>query len=105
MNNETRNATLGCLSVIITFTILFWIIKGSFLLLKEFWWLIVGILFLMIVSYYGKLIYNLIYTKKMNLTDSNYEAPMGEVYKVCPHCNAQVKVTETTCPRCKRALN
>lgn len=105
MDNYTRNSIIGCLSTIILFTIIFWIIKGSLFLIKEFWWLIVGIMVIMIVSYYGKLIYNLIYTKKMNITDSEYEAPMGEVYKICPHCNAQVKVTQTTCPRCKRALN
>ena len=103
MDYNTKNATLGCLSTIIFFTIIYWIIKGSFILIKEFWWLIVGVLFLLIVNYYGKLIYNLI--KMRNITDKEYEAPMGEVYKVCPHCNAQVKVTETTCPRCKRALN
>lgn len=105
MNYYEKTTLFGCLGIIISFTILILIIKFGLFIIKEFWWLIVGIILIMIVSYYGKLIYNLIYTKRMNLTDEQYEAPMGEVYKICPHCNAQVKVTETTCPRCKRALN
>ena len=101
---NSRNGIIGCLSTIIFFTIIFWIIKGSFWLIKEFWWLIVGLLLIIIVINYGKLIYQAICTK--NITNKEYEeTPMGEVYKVCPHCNAQLKVTQTTCPRCKRALN
>ena len=37
--------------------------------------------------------------------EQNYTPQMGEVYKVCPYCNAKVKVNAKACPVCKRALN
>ena len=75
-----------------------------FFLIKELWWLFVGIIIIIIVAYYAKLIYETIKAKNEN-EKINYTPEMGEVYKVCPFCNTKVKVTETTCPNCKRALN
>lgn len=88
---------LGCLISILILAIVFAIIK-------EFWWLIVGIIIISIVAYYAKLIYETIKNKSIE-NEINYNPEMGEVYKVCPFCNTKVKVTETTCPNCKRALN
>ncbi len=88
---------LGCLITII-------IIALIIAFIKEFWWLIVGIILISIVSYYLKLIYETI-KRKDEEKKINYNPQMGEVYKVCPFCNTKVKVTETTCPNCKRALN
>ena len=88
---------LGCLISIIILVIIFAIIK-------EFWWLIVGIILISIVAYYAKMIYETI--KEQNIKKkTEYNPQMGEVYKVCPFCNTKVKVTETTCPNCKHALN
>lgn len=88
---------LGCLISIAILVIIFAIIK-------EFWWLIVGIIVICIVAYYAKLIYELL-LQKNNGTNNNYNPQMGEVFKICPYCNTKVKVTESTCPNCKRALN
>ena len=88
---------LGCLVTIL-------IIAITFAIIKEFWWLIVGIILICIVAYYAKLIYETIKNKHDD-NERNYNPQMGEVYKVCPFCNTKVKVTETTCPNCKRALN
>ena len=88
---------LGCLTTII-------IIALIIAFIKEFWWLIVGIILISIVAYYLKLIYETI-KNKAEEKEKNYNPQMGEVYKVCPFCNTKVKVTETTCPNCKRALN
>ena len=87
----------GCLtSLLIFFLILF--------LVKELWWLFVGIAVILIVAYYAQMIYKLIADKKED-SDRNYTPKMGEVYKVCPYCNSKVKVTAVTCPNCKKELN
>ncbi len=87
----------GCfVSLLIMLIILF--------LIKELWWLIVGIIVVLIVSVYGNLIYKTICDKK-NAEETNYTPEMGEVFKICPYCNTKVKVTAKTCPCCKRALN
>ena len=88
---------LGCLVTIL-------IIAITFAIIKQFWWVIVGIILICIVAYYAKLIYETI-KNKQNISENNYNPQMGEVYKVCPFCNTKVKVTETTCPNCKRDLN
>ena len=88
---------LGCLVTIL-------IIAITFAIIKQFWWVIVGIILICIVAYYAKLIYETI-KNKQNISGNNYNPQMGEVYKVCPFCNTKVKVTETTCPNCKRDLN
>ena len=87
----------GCLVTILILAI-------TFALIREFWWLIVGIILICIVAYYGKLIYETIKNKESE-AEKNYNPQMGEVYKVCRFCNTKVKVTETTCPNCKRDLN
>ena len=89
MNESNKDTALGCLIVILILAIIYGFIKA-------FWWLIVGVILIAIVSYYGKLIFQMVYSKRMNICDSNHEAPMGEVYKVCPYCNAKVKVTAKT---------
>lgn len=87
----------GCLT-----TILFLLIIGY--LIKELWWLIVGIIIILIVLYYANLIYRNIADKKTQ-KEANYTPEMGEVYKVCPYCNSKVKVTAIICPVCKKELN
>lgn len=57
-----------------------------------------------IVYYYARLIYPAVITRQQ-YSEINYEPKNGEVFKVCPYCNAKVKVSTMTCPRCKRALN
>ena len=87
----------GCLSLLLILAILYFIVK-------ELWWLFVGIALIIIVAYYANLIYKTILDKKEQ-AEQNYNPEMGEVFKVCPYCNAKVKVTAQTCPCCKRALN
>lgn len=74
------------------------------LVIKELWWFIVGLAVIIIVLYYAKLIYKNI-TAGNNSGNEQYNPQMGEVYKICPYCNAKVKVTAVTCPVCKHALN
>ena len=98
MYSSNKDTALGCLIVILIFALIYGFIKA-------FWWLIVGVIVIAIVYYYGKLIVQMVYQKRMNVCDSTQDAPMGEVYKVCPYCNAKVKVTAKSCPQCNRALN
>lgn len=92
-----RFETSGCLTSLLILLIFYFIIK-------EFWWLFVGIAVVIIVAYYARLIYTTISQKKLK-EEQNYSPEMGEVYKICPYCNAKVKVTAVTCPCCNRALN
>lgn len=92
-----RFETSGCLTSLFILLIFYFI-------LKEFWWLFVGIAVVIIVAYYARLIYITISQKKLK-EEQNYTPEMGEVYKICPYCNAKVKVTAVTCPCCNRALN
>ncbi len=92
-----RNQINGCFTALL---ILFLI----FFLVKELWWLIVGIILIAIIAYYLNLIYRTI-SEKEKEKRQNYNPQMGEVYKICPYCNTKVKVTEITCPCCNRALN
>ncbi len=87
----------GCLTTLLILLILYFLVK-------ELWWLFVGIAIIVIVSYYANQIYRVIKEKKQQEAQ-NYTPEMGEVFKVCPYCNAKVKVTATTCPCCNRALN
>ncbi len=87
----------GCLSLLIMLALVYFLVK-------ELWWFFVGIAIIIIISYYTRLIY-LSLTNKQDGTENNFNPQMGEVFKVCPYCNTKVKVTETTCPCCKRALN
>lgn len=87
----------GCLISVLVLMILF-------ILLKELWWLIVGIALIIIAAYWGKKIYLLIKYGK-SIEDTNYSPQMGEVFKICPYCNSKVKVTEVKCPNCKHQLN
>ncbi len=91
------SGSLGCIAFVLISLI-------ALYLLKELWWLIVGITVIVIVFYWGKKIYLLLKNGK-NMANSEYNPQMGEVFKICPYCNAKVKVTEVTCPNCKRALN
>lgn len=87
----------GCLTI-------FFVICIFIFLIAKLWWLIVGLSVIGIVYYYSKLAYENI--SQNGLSDNkNYEPKEGEVYKVCPSCNAKVKVSATTCPRCKTPLN
>ena len=87
----------GCLTLLIMLAIVYFLVK-------ELWWLFVGIALIIIVSYYANLIYKTIVYKKQQ-DEQIYNPQMGEVFKVCPYCNAKVKVTAVTCPCCNRALN
>ena len=87
----------GCLTLLIMLAIVYFLVK-------ELWWLFVGIALIIIVSYYANLIYKTILDKKEQ-SEQNYNPQMGEVFKICPYCNSKVKVTAVTCPCCKRALN
>lgn len=87
----------GCLTLLFTFLIVFFLVR-------ELWWLIVGIAIIAIVLYYCRLIYQT-YKDKQLKAEQNYNPEMGEVYKICPYCNAKVKVTAISCPCCNRALN
>ncbi len=87
----------GCLSTLLILFLLYFLVK-------ELWWLFVGIAIVIIVAYYANLIYKTIAEKKKQ-DAQNYTPQMGEVFKVCPYCNAKVKVTAVTCPCCNRALN
>lgn len=87
----------GCLTAFLFFAILLF-------LLKQFWWLIVGIALILIAIYYFNLIYTTIKVKNSE-KEKNYNPEMGEVYKICPYCNTKVRVTAPTCPNCSRALN
>ena len=86
----------GCLVSILLFLL-------ALYLLKELWWLIVGLALIIIAAYWGRKIYLLVAENK--LKKGNYEPQTGEVYKVCPYCNSKVKITERTCPNCRHALN
>ena len=85
----------GCLIFLLIFLI-------TLYLLKELWWLIVGIAVIITVAYWGRRIYMLLYEKEKN---KEYTPEMGEVFKICPYCNSKIKVTEIKCPVCKRELN
>ncbi len=87
----------GCLIPLIIFVLIIFIVK-------ELWWLIVGVSIILIVAYYANMIYKL-FADKQKENEINYKPAMGEVYKVCPYCNTKVKVTASTCPNCKHALN
>ena len=87
----------GCLIPFIFFLIVFFIIK-------ELWWFIVGVILICVAIYYGNLIYQYIINKDKE-KKINYTPEMGEVYKICPFCNAKVKVNDITCPVCGHALN
>ena len=87
----------GCLVSFLIFLLIF-------LIIKELWWLIVGIVLVLIVFYWGKLKYLYIVNKE-KIKESTYNPQMGEVYILCPYCNSKVKVTAITCPNCGRALN
>ncbi len=87
----------GCLTVL-------FVLLLTLFLVKELWWLIVGIIIIAVASYYLNLIYKVIAEKEKEKRE-NYNPAMGEVFKVCPYCNTKVKVTEKTCPCCNRALN
>ena len=87
----------GCLTLLIMLAIVYFLVK-------ELWWLFVGITLIIVVAYYANLIYRTVLYKKEQ-QEQNYNPQMGEVFKVCPYCNAKVKVTAVTCPCCKRALN
>lgn len=87
----------GCFTFLLIFLFILF-------LLKEFWWVIAGIAVVIIAAYYLNLLYKTILDKKKEI-ETNYTPAMGEVYKVCPYCNAKVKVTASACPRCSRALN
>ncbi len=89
---------------LISILVTIFIVLLIFFLIKELWWLIVGIILIAIVAYYAKLIYETI-KNKHEQSKVNYTPEMGEVFKVCPFCNTKVKVTEKTCPNCKHALN
>lgn len=73
-------------------------------LIKELWWLIIGIILAVIIFYYAKVIYNT-FLNKNNEENKNYTPEMGEVYKICPYCNTKLKINATCCPVCKHALN
>ena len=92
-----RSDFSGCLISLILFLLLL-------SLLKELWWLIVGIAVVLIVAYWCRKIYLLLLNNK-NEQYNKYNPEMGEVFKICPYCNSKVRVTEITCPVCKRALN
>jgi Ca2+/Na+ antiporter len=87
----------GCLSTLLIFLLILFVVK-------ELWWLIVGLILICIAIYYGNLIYQTVKNKQKE-NEINYNPQMGEVFKVCPYCNTKVKVTEKTCPCCNRALN
>lgn len=87
----------GCLTLLITFLVVFFLVR-------ELWWLIVGVAIIAIVLYYCKLIYQMHKDRQLQ-KEQNYNPEMGEVFKVCPYCNAKVKVTAISCPCCNRALN
>lgn len=87
----------GCLTSILIFLLILFLVK-------ELWWVFVGLAIVLIVAYYANMIYRIIMQKK-DEEDKNYTPQMGEVYKVCPYCNAKVKVTAAACPVCKHELN
>ena len=87
----------SCLTTIFLFLLILFLVK-------QLWWFIVGLILILIVSYYAKMIYLSISSKKIN-KEGHYTPQMGEVYKVCPYCNSKVKVTAISCPVCNRALN
>ncbi|MGM9994745.1 MAG: hypothetical protein ACI37R_08480 [Candidatus Avigastranaerophilus sp.] len=89
--------TAGCLT-----TIIFLLLIGF--IIKQLWWLIVGIIIIAIVAYYANLIYETISNKKAE-KEANYTPEMGEVYKVCPYCGTEVKANAGKCPVCKHGLN
>ncbi len=87
----------GCLTSFIIILIIYFLVK-------ELWWFIVGIIGLMILYQYADLIYKTIKNKQEE-KKANYNPEMGEVYKICPYCNSKLRISEQTCPFCKRALN
>ena len=66
----------GCITSILIFLLILFLVK-------ELWWLIVGIAVILIIGYYANLIYRIIADKKEQ-SEKNYTPQMGEVYKVCP---------------------
>lgn len=87
----------GCLVSLLVFLL-------ALYLLKELWWLIVGIALILIAAYWGKKIYFLLKDGKIS-EPKNYTPQMGEVFKVCPNCSSKVRVTEVKCPNCGCELN
>ncbi len=87
----------GCLTSLLIFLLILFLVK-------ELWWVIVGVAIILIIAYYANMIYRLFADKKAE-AERNYTPQMGEVYKVCPYCNSKVKVTAMTCPNCNHALN
>ncbi|MCD7879319.1 MAG: zinc ribbon domain-containing protein [Candidatus Gastranaerophilales bacterium] len=92
-----RNDVTGCLMSIFIALLIFFLIK-------ELWWLIVGLVIIAVVVYYSSLIYEKV-SQTVEKEKESVTPQMGEVFKVCPYCNAKVKVTTKTCPQCGRALN
>lgn len=86
----------GCIIAILIFLL-------GLYLLKELWWLFVGIAVIIIVAYWGKRIFLLLKESK-ETNSKQYNPQMGEVFKVCPYCGTKMKLTETFCPKCKREL-
>ena len=62
-----------------------------------------AIFILIVAAYYVYYLYDMI--KRKNKEKDLMNPQMGEVYKICPYCNASVKVTAKTCPNCNHALN
>lgn len=87
----------GCLTSLILLLI-------AYFLVKELWWFFVGIVLILIAIYFGNLIYNVVLQKYKD-KDQNYNPQMGEVYKICPYCNTQVKANAQICPCCNKNLN
>ncbi len=87
----------GCLSLLLITAVIFFIIV-------KLWWLTAGIAAAGIIYYYSKLIYYNIVNKK-NEAEMSYEPKNGEVFKICPYCNAKAKVSAVSCPKCKSPLN
>ena len=37
--------------------------------------------------------------------DKSYEPEIGEVYKICPFCNKDIKRNATICPHCRNKID
>lgn len=69
----------------------------------KLWWLVAIMVIVYILNQYLTMIRQKLEQHKKEQAKFNPE--MGEIYKVCPHCNEKVKVTDLTCPHCGNELN
>lgn len=87
----------GCLPFLLIFAI--------FLFLAfKLWFVIVFILMIFLLRNFISAL-NLNLKLKQQEKEKNYTPHKGEVYKICPYCNTNVKRSAEKCPNCGQPLD